>query len=260
MIETLTSLISIITPVYNAEKYLLQTLQSVQAQTYQNWEQILVFDAKCSDRSQQIAEEFAKAEPRCRLFSSPDFVGVAANRNVALDNAKGQYLAFLDADDLWHPEKLERQLKFMLSQKTFFCCHDYQAINENGQTFGNPRKVPAEIKFVNLLQDNRIGCLTVMIQKEYLAQRRFQSLKHEDLALWLELLRDGSVANGLGEILASYRVLQSSVSSNKLKSALWRWRIYRSFDLSRTRSMSHLMSYIYFAVLKRSSATKLRWK
>lgn len=244
-------LISIVTPVYNAEKFLQATLESVLAQSYSNWEQLLVVDSNSSDQSLEIALNYSRKDPRFVVLQSPQYKGVTANRNAALAYAKGDYIAFLDSDDLWAPQKLEKQLSFMRNKNSVLSCHEYQPIDELGALKGPVRKVPTQIRFSDLLNDNSMGCLTVMVQKKFLGSRRFPNLKHEDLALWLELLKSDTCADGLSEPLAFYRVQSTSLSGNKFKSALWRWKIYRYLDLSYAKSISHLVQYAVSAVRKR---------
>jgi teichuronic acid biosynthesis glycosyltransferase TuaG len=244
-------LVSIVTPVYNAEKYLEATLDSVLKQTYLDWEHLLVIDANTSDRSLEIAKRYAGRDPRYRILQSPNYKGVANNRNAGIDTSRGQYIAFLDADDLWLPEKLTTQIKFMNETKTPMSCHEFTPIDNNGHKSGPTRTVPQEIKFDTLLEDNAIGCTTAMLRRDFLGNRRFQQIKHEDFALWLTLLRDGAVAKGIQKELALYRVTGSSLSGNKLKSAIWRWKVYRFIGLPLGYCLQLMAKYALYSLGKR---------
>lgn len=244
-------LISIVTPVYNAEKYISETLESALAQTYKNWEQILIIDANSSDRSLDIAKEFASQDNRFRIFQSESYKGATKNRNAGLDLAQGEYLAFLDADDIWLPQKLEDQINFMLRESAMISCHDYTPVNEGGEKAGPIRSVPLEIDFNLLLEDNKIGCTTVMIRRDFLSNRRFFEVKHEDFILWLTLLKDGTKAKGLQKNLSFYRVTRASLSGNKMRAALWRWKAYRHLGLPVGSSLSLMAKYAVNSIAKR---------
>lgn len=246
--------VSIVTPVYNAESYLEATIESVQAQTLTDWEHLLVIDFKSKDQSERIARKWAQKDPRIRVLSGEKNQGVAQNRNRGIDEAQGDYVAFLDADDLWLPEKLQKQVAFMDTAGVNFSFHSYAPINEKGTLSGPVRQIrSSKVSYRDLLKDNQIGCLSVLLRRSTLGSHRFYAGGHEDFVLWLELLKAGEVARGLDECLAQYRIVPGSRSNNKLKAAHWRWRILRDVEkLGLLASLGFFSWYFYFSVFKRT--------
>lgn len=244
-------LVSIITPVYNAQDTIAGTIESVQAQTCGNWEMILADDCS-TDNSMEIMQSYAKKDSRIRLLVQKTNQGVAQARNAAIASAKGRFVAFLDSDDLWCPDKLEKQLAFMKQKQAAFCYTACDVIDEYGKQMGKVRFVPETADYNTLLKGNYIPCLTVVIDRKTIDIPSMPSIPHEDYAVWLEILKAGHSAWGLNEVLARYRVNQHSVSSNKLKAAGWTWNIYRKNQkLSLIKSSYCFMSYLVRAVIKR---------
>lgn len=222
------SRVSIICPVYNVEKYLEDTIKSVLSQTYPHWELLLIIDANSSDASRSLAHKWSSQDPRILVLESNSQKGVATNRNQGILKSTGDYIAFLDSDDLWLPQKLEKQVLFMNSQRIDFSYHSYQQINPDGQILPLIRHAPKQINYTSLLKTNAIGCLSVMVRSSLIKHHSFRpNLPHEDFLLWLELLKETPQAQGLNEVLAYYRVLPQSRSSNKKHAARDRWTIYR---------------------------------
>lgn len=225
----MSELVSIITPVYNAERYIKQAIDSVISQTYESWELILVDD--CSqDSSRLIIEEYSKLEKRINFISLKNNKGVATARNAGIQLAKGKYIAFLDSDDLWLPQKLERQISFMYKQNASMSFTAYELINEYGEKLNKIVDVPAFVDYRGLLKGNVIGCSTVMIDREKINNFQFPILKHEDYVAWLKLLKNNLSACGLNEVLVYYRKVNNSLSANKFKSAKWVWNIYKNIE------------------------------
>lgn len=223
------SLVSIICPVYNTENYLNETIVSVMNQTYIYWELLLVIDAKSTDGSLAIAKNWSVKDSRIKIIESPINLGVSNNRNHGIQLCSGEWIAFLDSDDLWLPLKLQRQLEFIKANPTHFCCHTYGQIAPDGTPLSVIRQCSPLITYHDLLKSNSIGCLTVMIRADKLKKFSFNTtLPHEDFILWLELLKEIGPAHGLDENLALYRVLPNSRSGNKKRAALDRWMIYRN--------------------------------
>ncbi len=238
-------LVSIITPLYNSEKYIAETIESVLAQTYSNWEMIIVDD--CSkDNSTKIVEEYQKKDRRIKLYRNEINKGVSYTRNRAIDLSQGKYIAFLDSDDLWKKEKLEKQIKFMEEKNVVLSYTAYEKINEDGSKRGEVR-VPDKLDYEELLKNCLIGFLTAIYRKEELKDFKFINSKAEDYIFWLSILKRINYAYGLNEILASYRVLNNSRSSNKIDIVKFHWKIYRKIEkLSLLRSI-----YYYFIYIKR---------
>ncbi len=223
------NLISIITPTYNAERFIAQTAQSVFNQTYPHWELLIVVDSQSKDQTATIAAELTKKDTRVRVISNSECRGVANNRNIGIREAHGEYIAFLDADDLWHPDKLQTQLQFMAKNQALISCHAYQPVSEDNLKNLKIRKVPFIATSADLLRNNTVGCLTVMIKKEALPSPAFIEGPHEDLVLWLRISKS-HVIYGLNQNLASYRVVEGSRSNNKFLAAKWRWQVLREFN------------------------------
>jgi teichuronic acid biosynthesis glycosyltransferase TuaG len=246
----MSELISIITPLYNAEKYIKDTIESVINQDYENWEMLIVDD--CSkDRSKLIVEKYMELDKRIKLISLENNMGVAFARNIGIKSASGEYLAFLDSDDLWKPNKLSVQLDFMKQNNYAFTFTGYEMINDEGIKLNKIIKAPAKLNYRKLLYGNQIGCLTVMLNKKKIGDIEMPAIRHEDYATWLNIVKGGITAYGLNENLALYRKANSSVSSNKLKSAIWTWDIYRKYQrLSSLNSLKCFIMYVYFNMLK----------
>lgn len=219
-------LVSIITPLYNKEKYIEKTIQSVQAQTYTEWEMIIVDDCS-SDAGAEIVKRYSEADSRIRYYKNETNMGAARSRNRAVELAKGHYIAFLDADDLWKAEKLETQISYMEQEKCAFCYSACEVVDENGNKSGKVRYVPEKVDYQLLLKGNPIPCLTVVLDRSQISQIEMKQIGHEDYVLWLDILKEKKYAHGINKILASYREYGSSLSGNKITAAKWMWHIYR---------------------------------
>ncbi|MCM3727692.1 glycosyltransferase family 2 protein [Neobacillus cucumis] len=244
-------LVSIITPVYKAEKFIAETIQSAQEQTYKNWEMILVND-QSPDNSVKIINEFAVSDKRIRLLNLPTNSGAAIARNTAIKAANGKYIAFLDSDDLWHPEKLTKQIKFMEERNLPFAFTGYEIMKEDGTRTGKIVHVPESIDYNGLLRNTIIGCLTVVLNKEMIGRIEMVNIRtRQDFVLWLDILKRGYIAYGLDEALAYYRKVEGSISSNKLKAAKRNWQVYRQIEkLSLLKSIISFTGYAYHAIKK----------
>ena len=242
--------VSIIVPMYNAEKFIGKTIESVLAQTYQNWEMLIMNDVS-TDNSLAIVSVYAKKDERIKIVNTEKNVGVVKGRNFLIDLASGKYIAFLDADDYWHNEKLEKQIKFMKEKNASISCTEYTRVKENEEKI-NDVIIKEEISYNDMLKNNYLGCLTVMYDAEKIGKRYFKELeKNEDYVLWLEIVKDVNTIYGLKENLAYYRVLDNSRSSNKVKTAKVRWEIYRKIEkLPLLKSIYYFMHYAVRAVLK----------
>ena len=242
--------VSIIVPMYNAEKFIGKTIESVLAQTYQNWEMLIMNDVS-TDNSLAIVSLYAKKDERIKIVNTEKNVGVVKGRNFLIDLASGKYIAFLDADDYWHNEKLEKQIKFMKEKNASISCTEYTRVKENEEKI-NDVIIKENIFYNDMLKNNYLGCLTVMYDTEKIGKRYFKELeKNEDYVLWLEIVKDVDIIYGLKENLAYYRVLDNSRSSNKVKTAKVRWEIYRKIEkLSLLKSLYYFLHYAIRAVLK----------
>lgn len=218
-------LLSIIIPVYNAEKYIVETLNSIYNQTYKNFEIILVDDCS-SDNSAKIIEEQMKSHCEIVYHLQEKNMGAAVARNTALTIARGQYVAFLDSDDLWLPEKTEKQIKLIEEKDGAFSFTAIEMIDDNGQIVKKKRKVKDKVTYKFLLHNTMIPTSSVIIDRNKIGDFSMPLRRSgQDYATWLRLLRDGTVAYGINEALVQYRVGHKSLSSNKFKSIKQVWQI-----------------------------------
>lgn len=223
-------LISVITPVYNAEKYIDKTIISVLEQTYSNFEFLLVIDQKSCDQSLNICIAYSQKDQRIKVIQDPKATGAAQNRNIGINHAKGEYICFIDADDLWTKDKLHIQIDFMKASKINFSYTSFVRMTESGTKLSSPAKIPDLLDYKKILKLNSIALHTVMISRTWLGDRRFPSTVHEDFALWLNLLRNGSIAYGINQPLAMYRKVPGSRAHNKIHAAKWRWQILYQYE------------------------------
>lgn len=222
-------LVSVITAAFNAENYIAETIASVQQQTLEDWE-ILVADDGSWDNTASIVRQLAKADPRVKLVSLAENGGVARARNAALAQAQGRFVAFLDSDDLWLPEKLERQTSFMTQRDCAVSYTAFRRIDENGKQLGRLISVPPSLTYTQLLKNTAIATLTGMVDTEKAGPVHMTEARRDDFILWLSILKRGFVARGLQEDLARYRVVRNSLSSKPKRSAAWTWSVYREVE------------------------------
>ncbi|QRG66239.1 glycosyltransferase family 2 protein [Brevibacillus choshinensis] len=244
-------LVSVITPTYNATRFIRETIDSVKRQTYPYWELILVDDCSSDETVSLIQEELH--DPRIRLIVLPKNSGAAVARNTGISAAGGKYLAFLDSDDLWLSEKLEKQVTYMQHHDVAFTFTRYRMIRENGTLTPFVVTIPQEIDYNGLLKNTIIGCLTVMLDRDKLGLVQMPNIRtRQDTALWLQILRAGHVAYGIQEELSQYRQVEGSISSNKWKAARNTWRLYRDIEkLSLVRASWCFLHYGWNAWRKR---------
>ena len=241
----MSDLISIITPLYNSKQYILETIQSVLSQTYANWEMIIIDDAS-TDGSDEIIKSFSIKDERIKFIKLDLNQGPAFARNKGIKEASGRYIAFLDSDDLWMPEKLEKQIEFMDDHKTPLSFTAYQKIEENGKYRGQININKIQIGYSDLLKTNHIGCLTAIMDTKLLDGKIYMPLieKRHDHGLWLSILKQGHMAYGLNEVLAAYRCRKDSISNNKVKTIPYQWKLYRKHEnLNLMNSIFYMISY-----------------
>lgn len=212
------NLISIVTPMYNGEKYVEETINSVLKQTYPNWEMIIVDDGS-KDNGPAIVEKFAQADNRIKLIRQKN-AGSSAARNNGLKNIQGRYVSFLDSDDFWEPNFLEEQLNFIKEKKSPIVFASYKRINAEGREILKPFIVPEKVNYKGLLKSCSISCLTAMFDREKTGNVFFNEAMgslRDDFVFWLSILKQGGYAYGNKNVLASYRVFASSTTGNKKK-------------------------------------------
>lgn len=244
-------LVSIITPTYNCGRFIARTIDSVLAQTYINWEMVIVDD--CSqDDTKEVVKGYMEKDSRIRYECLESNSGAAVARTRAMELAEGQYMAFLDSDDIWKPEKLEKQLRFMEDNNINFSCTEYEQIDEDDNKLGKVIKVVKKTDYNRLLLDCPVGNSTVMYNVEKMGKFEVPNIrKRNDDALWLQMLKKEKYIIGMPEVLMEYRIRQNSISSNKINLIKYHWKLYREIEhLSVFRSAFHICWWIFLKVFK----------
>ncbi|AHF01125.1 glycosyl transferase [Thiomicrospira aerophila AL3] len=250
------SIVSIITPSHNSTQFISETIQSVLSQSISDWEMIIVDDCS-TDKSVEVIQSFVEQDSRIKLIRLSVNSGAAVARNTAIEAAQGRYIAFLDSDDLWLPDKLEKQLAFMQVDNYPFTYAAYDKIDENGQVFGLIG-VPDRVCYSDLLKMCSIGCLTAIYDTEYFGKVTMPLIrKRQDFGLWLKLLKKTEYAYGLNETLAQYRVRTDSISANKANAAKFTWRLYREVEGMNVFKASYYFSHYAVRGLLRTKAPGL---
>lgn len=244
-------LVTVVMPAYNAARYVEEAIGSVITQTVTDWELIVVDDCSADDTC-MLVEKLAEKDARIRLVRNAENSGVAKTRNRGLDLARGRYVAFLDSDDIWYPQKLEKQLALLERKKADLCYTSYRLVKAADKAHISNYLVPGETSFEDMLRQNRIGCSTVVMTRELANRHRFTTdFYHEDYVLWLRMLRQGAYFTGLRDVQVDYRFYPTSKAGNKLTSAKHRWEIYRScLGLSVWKSIGYLADYALAGVGK----------
>ena len=245
-------IVSIIMPAYNSRLYIQEAIESVLLQSYPHWE-LLITDDCSSDNTQDICRQYAEKDNRIKYFFLEKNSGVAMARNHSIARAEGRYLAFLDSDDQWPPYKLSHQLAFMQQNGHALSFTAYQWMSDRADALGKIVTAPTKINYKGYLKNTIIGCLTVMIDLKTVQNIEFPNIKtSQDMALWLNLLKQEKYFYGLNEPLAFYRKNPKSNTSNKRKAALGVWHVYRQQEqLSFFSSLYNFTGYALHAFLKR---------
>ncbi|TDE06786.1 glycosyltransferase family 2 protein [Flavobacterium hiemivividum] len=224
-----TSLVSIIIPCFNSEKFISETIQSVQNQTYNNWEIIAVDDCS-SDATVAIILEMIEKDSRIQLFQLEKNSGTGVARNKGLSIAKGRYISFLDADDLWKPEKLQKQINFLTEKNVPFTFSFYDCIDEAGKPLNKRVEAPLNLSYRQLFFCNYIGNLTGIYDVNYFGKIPISSIrKRQDWMLWLTVLKKIKTAQPVPESLAFYRIRENSLSISKFDLIKYNFAVYRRF-------------------------------
>jgi teichuronic acid biosynthesis glycosyltransferase TuaG len=244
-------LVSVITPTYNCGKFIGATIASVQNQDYNNWEMIIVDD--CSqDETKNIVTEIAAKDDRIKYFCLEKNSGAAVARTKAMQLANGEYMAFLDSDDLWVPNKLTSQLAFMKDNGYAFTCTAYEQIDENGELLGKVIKTISKTDYNRLLLDCPVGNSTVVYSVKQMGKFEVPNIrKRNDDALWLKMLKKEQYIYGMQDVLMQYRIRSGSISNNKLKVIKYHWILYREIEhLGVLRSLFHIGYWCVIKALK----------
>lgn len=243
-------LVSIITPAYRCAGVVDETIKSVIAQTYPNWEMLIAED--CSpDTTREVVERWTRVDQRIKLIKLDRNGGPALARNAALERAEGRWIAFLDSDDLWLPQKLEQCLEFARKRDAAFVFTGFRRIPSAGGEPGRYIGVPATLSYRQLLGNTAIATSTVMLDTARTGRIRMRKTYYDDFDCWLQILKKGITAHGLDADLMRYRMMEKSVSRNKGKSALKVWRAYRDLEeLSMPLSVWYFTQYAVRGLLK----------
>lgn len=219
-------LVSIITPAYNCSRFIGETIRCIRKQTYTNWE-LLITDDCSTDGTYELLESAAKEDPRIRIFRLKKNSGPGVARNNSIENARGRFIAFCDSEDCWLPQKLERQLEFMVEGGYALTYTSYEKCDESGRLVGYV-KCPKRMTRSKIRVNNGIGCLTAIYDTEKVGKRFMPRIrKRQDWCLWIDIINRVGEARGLRQVLARYRVRRDSVSSNKSKNIRYNYEVYR---------------------------------
>lgn len=243
--------VSIITPTYNCGEYIGETIESVLNQTYQEWEMIIVDDCS-TDNTKEIVKEYCKQDMRIKYYVFEENFGAAVARTKAMELATGKYVAFLDSDDLWMPDKLEKQIIFMKVNNYNITCTAYEQIDEKGLSLDKVIKTKHKTDYNGVLLSCPIGNSTVIYNAEILGKFVVPNIrKRNDDALWLQMLRKEKYIYGMPNVLMKYRVRPNSISSNKVKLLKYHWQLYREIEhLSIARSVFHICYWIFLKLFR----------
>ncbi|MCW8159135.1 glycosyltransferase family 2 protein [Stutzerimonas stutzeri] len=245
-------LVSIVMPLYNAMPYFESSVASVLAQSYECWELLIVDDCSTDGCGQQ-AVQYASGDSRIKYFRNAANLGVAASRNIALQNAVGYFIAFLDSDDRWEPDKLEKQVRFMISRSLSITYCSYARFSENGLFLGVVNPKP-KIGYKHMLFMNHIGLLTAMYDRRKVPGVIFMAVGHEDYLFWMHALQKVGSAECVPSDgpMAHYLVRKHSLSGNKLKAAKWQWVNYReNLGLGFSRSFFYFLCYAFLSFIRK---------
>lgn len=244
-------LVSIITPTYNCGKFIGETIESVLKQSYQNWEMVIVDD--CSkDNTKEVVEKYIEKDKRIKYHLLDTNSGAAVARTKAMELAQGKYMAFLDSDDLWSIDKLERQIGFMKKNNYNITCTQYEQIDEQGKLLNKIIPVKVRTDYNGILLTCPVGNSTVIYNVEKLGKFAVPNIrKRNDDALWLQMLKKEKYIYGMNDTLMQYRIRSNSISSNKLSLVKYHWQLYREIEhLSIIRSIFHICCWGFLKVFK----------
>lgn len=245
------TLVSIITPTYNSAKYITETILSVQKQTYQNWEMILVDDGS-SDKTETIIKNFQTKDNRIQFYKLDTNSGPAIARNKGIEKAKGRFTAFLDADDVWFPTFIENSIKTIQKTQIPFVFSSYKRSNENLEFVYSDFIVPQKVTYSDILKTNSISCLTAFLDIEKLGKKFMPIIKkRQDMGLWLQYLKEISYAYGIQEPQAIYRIRENSLSRKKSDLIKYQWQFYRKVEkLTVFQSIYYMLHWMYKGFMK----------
>ena len=234
------NLVSIIMPFYKKKKYILNSIKSILNQTYKNFEIIIIYDDTNLDDLKYILE-IKRLDKRIRVFRNKENKGVGLSRNYGIKKSRGKFIAFLDADDIWHPLKLSTQIEFMINNNFSITHTSYNIINEKNKKVGT--RFAKNLKFSDLIRSCDIGLSTVIIEKKLLDNLCFPNLKtKEDYVLWLQLTKKGYEFKAFDEFLTDWRLAKNSLSSSTFRKLIDGYNVYRKYlEQSILKSLINLL-------------------
>lgn len=239
------NLVSIIMPSYNSQMFIEKSINSVINQTYQNWELIIIDDCS-SDLTKEIIKKYAIRDSRVKIEELDKNSGAAIARNVGIKKAEGDYIAFLDSDDLWKEEKLEKQIEFMKTKSIYFCCTYYDKVDEHDQYLNEVVKYKNIMNYDDFLKSGT-GNSTVIFNAKELGKFYAKNLRRRnDYVLWLDVIKKSNYLYCLNEVLGSHRVRSNSISSKKIKLIKYHWYIYRKIERINLLKSLYLVFYWCF--------------
>lgn len=243
--------VSIITPCYNAEEYIEKAIMSVLNQTFTAWEMLIVNDCS-TDNSEKVIKDYCAKDSRIKYFKTKHRSGSPSlPRNIGIENARGKYIAFLDADDIWLPDKLESQIKFMEQNNVNFVYSDYEKIDYLGNRNNRVIKMPSVSTFWDVIETCTIPCLTVIMTKDIIGNTRFKNIAKEDFAFWLDILKKNVIAYKTEGVLALYREQKTSRSGNKYNMIKEQWQILRKIEgVKPVVALYFMIKYLYHGFVK----------
>lgn len=241
-------MISVVMPAYNCSKTISRAVESVREQTVE-WELLIVED-RSEDNTLEVLEAF-REDKRIRILINPSNMGVAKSRNRGVKEAKGKYIAFLDADDWWREDKLDRQLKVIEQIGCVLCCTARELVNRDGRSTGKVIGVDNRITYKKLLYGNQINCSSVLVRRDVmLLHPMIHEDSHEDYIAWLSILKGQGYAVGINEPMLKYRMDVNSKSGNKGKSAMMHYKALRYVGIGRCRALIYFCSYAIKGIIK----------
>ena len=243
--------VSVVIPVFNCEKYIEESINSVLNQSYSDLELIIVDDAS-TDHTAEILKRYKEKDPRIKVIRQDKNVGVARSRNTGFDHCRGRLIALLDSDDYWHRDKLKKQVEAQARTKADLIYCSYEIVNENRTKICDDFIVPQTTSLEETLKQNVINCSTALFNAEIIKRHRFKSdYYHEDFVFWIDLLNDNVSVYGLRDVLAAYRIVNNSRASDKLRSAQNRYLVLKDYlKLPQYKIIEIMVSYAVKAIVK----------
>lgn len=247
----MSALVSIITPSFNSEKYIAETINSVLNQTYTTWELIIVDDAS-TDKTVDVIDSFIAKDKRIQRFKMDVNSGSAKTRNIGIEKANGKYLTFLDSDDIWFPDFIQSSIDKIEEKGIDFVFSSYRRSNEKLEFVYSDFIVPEKVTYTDILKTNSIGCLTAFIDVSKLGKKYMPDIrKRQDMGLWLQYLKEIPYAYGIREPMAIYRIRKNSLSRKKSDLISYQWEFYRKIEkLTFFQSSYYMIQWMIRGFLK----------